>query len=112
DNQLPFSAALQGLNTQANRPFPNINGTVIPVYSNGTNTCSSLNFRVDKRYSNGFALLVNYTIQKNLEARGSGPDSYTQNGTSIAMDTYNLSREKSAAPIDVPQILSASGSYV
>lgn len=112
ENQLPFSAALNGLNTQANRPFPNINGTVIPVFSNGSNNYNSVNFRVDKHYSNGFALLVNYTIQKNLEARGSGPDSYNQNGTSIAMDTYNLSREKSVAPIDVPQILSVSGGYV
>ena len=112
ENQLPFSAALQGRNTQANRPFPNINGTVIPVFSNGANNYNSVNFRVDKHYSNGFALLLNYTIQKNLEARGSGPDSYNQNGTSIAMDTYNLSREKSVAPIDVPQILSASGGYV
>ena len=34
-NQLPFSAAIAGKNKQANRPFPNINGTVIPVFSNG-----------------------------------------------------------------------------
>ena len=54
---------------------------------------------------------MNYTIQKNIEFRGSGPDSYTQNGTSIAMDTYNLSREKSVAPIDVPQTFTASGGY-
>ena len=110
-NQLPFSAALQGRNTQADRPFPNINGTVIPVFSNGSNNYNAVNFRVEKRYSQGFAFLVNYTIQKNLEARGSGPDSYTQNGTSIAMDTYNLAREKSVAPIDVPQFFSASGGY-
>jgi hypothetical protein len=110
-NQLPFSAAIAGKNTQANRPFPNINGTVIPVFSNGANNYNSFNARIEKRYSKGLALLVNYTIQKNLEARGSGPDSYTQNGTSIAMDTYNLAREKSVAPIDVPQFLSASGSY-
>jgi hypothetical protein len=37
---------------------------------------------------------VNYSIQKNLK-RGSGPIPYTQNGTSIAMDAYNLAREKS-----------------
>ena len=110
-NQLPFSAAIAGKNTQANRPFPNINGTVIPVFSNGTNDYNAFNVRIDKRFSKGLALLMNYTIQKNLEARGSGPDSYTQNGTSIAMDTYNLAREKSVAPIDVPQFLSASGSY-
>ncbi|HEY3624853.1 MAG TPA: TonB-dependent receptor [Terracidiphilus sp.] len=110
-NQIPFAAALQGKNLQANRPFPNINGTVIPVFSNGANNYNAFNFRIDKRYSKGLALLLNYTIQKNMEARGSGPDSYNQNGTSIAMDTYNLSREKSVAPIDVPQILSVSGGY-
>ncbi len=110
-NQLPFSAALSGNNLQANRPFPNINGTVIPIFSNGANNYNSVNFRLEKRYANGFALLVNYTIQKNIEYRGSGPDSYTQNGTSIALDTYNLAREKSVAPIDVPQTFTASGGY-
>lgn len=110
-NQLPFSAALQARATQADRPFANVNGTIMAVYSNGTNNYNAFNVRIDKRYSNGLALLVNYTIQKNLEARGSGPDSYTQNGTSIAMDAYNLSREKSVAPIDVPQTFSASGGY-
>jgi hypothetical protein len=110
-NQLPFSAALSGKNKQADRPYANINGTVIPVFSNGSNNYNSFNVRVEKRYSKGLALLVNYTVQKNMEARGSGPDSYTQNGTSIAMDTYNLSREKSVAPIDVPQFLSAAADY-
>ena len=110
-NQLPFAAALSGKNTQADRPFPNINGTILAVYSNGTNNYNAFNARVQKRFSKGLALLANYTIQKNLEARGSGPDSFTQNGTSIAMDSYNLSREKSVAPIDVPQILSVSGGY-
>ena len=110
-NQLPFSAAIEGKNKQADRPFANINGTVIPVFSNGANNYNAFNFRIDKRYSKGLAILVNYTIQKNLEARGSGPDSYTQNGTSIAMDTYNLSREKSVAPIDVPQLLSVAAGY-
>ncbi len=110
-NQLPFSAAIDGKNKQADRPFANINGPVIPVFSNGANNYNSFNFRIDKRYSKGLAILANYTIQKNLEARGSGPDSYTQNGTSIAMDTYNLGREKSVAPIDVPQLLSVAASY-
>ena len=110
-NQLPFSAALQGKNLQANRPFANINGTVIPIFSNGHNNYNSVNFHLQKSYTNGFALLMNYTIQKNLEAVGSGPDSYNQNGTSIALDTYNLAREKSVAPIDIPQTFSTSGGY-
>src|SRR5436853_7365858 len=111
-NQLPFSAAISGKNKQADRPFSNINGTVIPVFSNGSNNYNAVNLRVEKRYSKGLALLVNYTIQKNLESRGAGPDAYTQNGgTSVAMDTYNIARERSVAPIDVPQFFTASVAY-
>jgi hypothetical protein len=112
ENQIPFSQALNGMNTQANRPFPYINGTVIPTFSTASNDYNSANFRVEKRYSYGLAVLVNYTIQKNLESGGAGPDAYSQNGgTSIAMDTYNLSRERSYAPIDVPQMFSGSALY-
>lgn len=67
---------------------------------------------MEKRYSKGLALLVNYTVQKNMESGGAGPDAYTQNGgTSIAMDTYNIARERSVAPIDVPQMFTASAAY-
>ena len=112
ENQIPFSQALTGNNKQANRPFPYINGTVIPTFSTASNNYNSANFRLEKRTSNGLALLVNYTIQKNLESGGAGPDAYTQNGgTSIAMDTYNIARERSYAPIDIPQIFSASAGY-
>lgn len=111
-NQIPFSQALVGLNKQANRPFPYINGTVIPTYSTASNDYNAVNFRIEKRYSAGLALLVNYTIQKNLESGGAGPDAYAQNGgTSIAMDSYNIARERSYAPIDIPQIFSASAAY-
>jgi hypothetical protein len=61
-----------------------------------------VNFKEESRYSPGLSFLVSYTIQKNLESGGSGPDAFTQNGgTSIAMDSYNLSRERGVAPIDV-----------
>ncbi len=68
-NQIPFSQALLGLNKQANRPFPYINGTVIPTFSTATNDYNAVNFRVEKRFSKGLVMLVNYTIQKNLEVR-------------------------------------------
>src|SRR4051794_13817316 len=111
-NQIPFEQALVGNNRQALRPYPNINGTVLTIYSNATNNYNSANFRVEKRYSKGLALLVNYTIQKNLESGGAGPDAFTQNGgTSVAMDTYNIARERSVAPIDVPQMFTASVAY-
>jgi hypothetical protein len=112
ENQIPFSQALTGNNKQANRPFPYINGTVIPTFSTASNNYNSANFRLEKRYSKGLALLVNYTIQKNLESGGAGPDAYVQNGgTSVAMDTYNIARERSYAPIDIPQIFSGSAAY-
>src|SRR5579872_1489175 len=112
ENQIPFAQAVNGLNKQANRPFPYINGTVIPTFSTASNDYNAVNFRVEKRYSKGLALLVNYTIQKNLESGGAGPDAYTQNGgTSIALDTYDLKHERSYAPIDVPQMFTASVGY-
>jgi hypothetical protein len=112
ENQIPFAQALTGQNKQPNRPFPYINGTVIPTFSTASNNYNSVNFRLEKRYSAGLALLINYTIQKNLESGGAGPDAYSQNGgTSIAMDTYNIARERSYAPIDIPQIFSGSAAY-
>ena len=62
--------------------------------------------------SQGLSFLANYTIQKNVESNGTGPSSYTQNGgTSIVLDSYNLWRERSVAPIDVPQIFVFSYGY-
>jgi hypothetical protein len=111
-NQVPFEYALDGRNTQANRPYPMINGAVIPTYSIATSNYNAFNVRLEKRYSYGLTFLANYTIQKNLEQFGAGPSAFTQNGgTSIALDTYNLSREKGPAPIDVPQIFNLSYGY-
>ena len=111
-NQVPFEYALDGRNTQRNRPYPMINGTVIPSFSTAKSNYNAFNLRVEQRYAAGFSFLLNYTIQKNLEEGGSGPSAFTQNGgTSIALDAYNLSREKGPAPIDVPQIFSLSYGY-
>jgi hypothetical protein len=111
-NQVPFEYALDGRNLQRFRPFPMINGTVIPTYSLAESHYHAFNLRVEQRYRAGLSFLFNYTIQKNLEDGGSGPSAFTQNGgTSIALDTYNLSRERGPAPIDVPQILSLSAGY-
>jgi Carboxypeptidase regulatory-like domain len=111
-NQIPFSQALSGNNKQANRPFPTINGTVITTYSTASNDYNSTNLRLEKRYTKGLTVLINYTIQKNLESGGAGPDAYTQNGgTSIALNTYNIGLERSYAPIDIPQVFSGSAAY-
>ncbi|MEX2263820.1 MAG: TonB-dependent receptor [Bryobacteraceae bacterium] len=111
-NQVPFEYALDGRNVQRLRPYPMVNGVVIPTYSLATSNYNAFNLRVEKRYSGGLSFLLNYTMQKNLETGGSGPSAFTQNGgTSIALDAYNLSRERGPAPIDVPQTFNVSYGY-
>ena len=111
-NQVPFEYALNGRNVQANRPYPMVNGTVIPTFSKATSNYNAFNLRVEQRYRSGLNYLLNYTWQKNLEEGGSGPSAFTQNGgTSIAMDSYNLPREKGLAPIDVGHTFSISYGY-
>lgn len=111
-NQVPFAYALDGRNVQRLRPYPMINGTVIATFSKAKSNYNAFNLRVEKRHRNGLNFLVNYTWQKNMEEGGSGPSAFTQNGgTSIALDTYNLSREKGLAPIDVAHIFNVSYGY-
>ena len=112
ENQLTFAQALAGQRSQANRPFPNINGTVLTIFSTAKSSYNALNLKVEKRYSHGLTLLANYNWQKNLETGGSGPDAFVQaGGTSIALDTYNLAGERSVAPIDVPMSFTTSVVY-
>ena len=111
-NQVPFEYALTGRNVQSQRPYPMVNGVVIPTFSKAKSNYNAFNLRVEKRHRNGLNFLVNYTWQKNMEEGGSGPSSFTQNGgTSIALDSYNLSREKGLAPIDVAHIFNVSYGY-
>ncbi len=111
-NQVPFAAALAGQNKQANRPFSNINANVLGVYSNASSNYNALNLKAQKRLSYGLEFLANYSWQKNIESQGTGPDAYNQNGgTSIALDTYDLSKERALAPINVAQNFTASTSY-
>ena len=111
-NQVPFSAAIAGTNKQVNRPYSNINTNVLGVYSNASSNYNALNIKVQQRMAHGLAFLANYSWQKNIESQGTGPDSYNQNGgTSIALDTYDLSKERGVAPINVGQTFTTSAIY-
>ncbi|MDX1981349.1 MAG: hypothetical protein SFV51_13855, partial [Bryobacteraceae bacterium] len=111
-NQVPFEYALEGRATQANRPFPFINGTIPTVSDFATSSYHSVNFKVEKRYSNGLNFLVNYSIQKLMGTGGTGPSAFSQNGgTSFVMDNYNLDLEKTVDSLDVPQVFVASYGY-
>ena len=56
---------------------------------------------------------MNYTWSKNLEANGTGGNSsFSQNGgTTNPLDSWNLQKEKSYAPLDVPSVFVASAGY-
>jgi hypothetical protein len=111
-NQIPFSQALAGLNKQANRPFPYINGQVLAVFSTATSNYNGGNLKFEMRPLHGLSALINYTYSKNLETGGSGPNAFTQNGgTSIAISTYEPGRENGAAPISVKHNFTSSVSY-
>jgi hypothetical protein len=111
-NQVPFEFALDGRNTQANRPFPYINGNIPTVSDFATSSYHAVNFKAEKRYSSGLSFLVNYSIQKLIGDGGTGPSAFSQNGgTSFIMDNYNLSLERSVDSLDVPQVFVASYGY-
>jgi hypothetical protein len=111
-NQLPFQAALDGKIAQTDRKFPKINAPVYVGKSFATSSYNAVNFKVEKRYSAGLNFLANYTIQKNIESNGAGPCAYSQSaGSSVALDPYNMWRERAVAPIDVAQILIVNYGY-
>ena len=111
-NQIPMAVALAGGNLQANRPFPIINGSVGLDAGIANSIYNALNVRLEKRYSMGLNFLMNYTWAKNLESNGNGDSSFDQNGgTTLPLDSYNLRKERSYAPLDVPKVFIASYGY-
>src|SRR5260370_29628326 len=73
---------------------------------------NALNVRLENRYRAGFAFMANYTWAKNLESNGNGDSSFDQNGgTTLPLDSYNLHKERSYAPLDVPRVFIVSYGY-
>ena len=111
-NQVSIQGALLGQNTQQYRQFPFVNAAINTISSNATSNYNAFNLRIEKRLSHGLNLLANYSVQKNLEAGGSGPSSFIQNGSnSTAMNSFNLARQKDVADIDIPQTFVVSAGY-
>jgi hypothetical protein len=111
ENQEPFSDALNGTNTQANKPFPNMGSNVSVLMSIATSNYNALNVKVQNRMSHGLELLANYSWQKNLQYGGDGPASINQTGTSLVMNTYDLQETYSVADMNIAQTLTASAAY-
>jgi hypothetical protein len=110
-NQEPFSYALQGTNTQANRPFPFLASSVGLDTADVSNWYNSFNTRVEKRYSHGLVLLANYTVSHATDSGNSGLSTLSQQGNTRAMNTYNLRQERGVSPLDLPQKFVLSADY-
>jgi outer membrane receptor protein involved in Fe transport len=111
-NQIRLEDALAGRTTQADRPFPLINNPIALDGGASNSIYNSLNVRLEKRYSAGFSFLMNYTWSKNIESNGNGDSSYSQNGgTAYPLDSYNLTKERSYAPLDVPHVFNFNYGY-
>ena len=110
-NQEPVENALNGTNDQAHRPFPYMGSSVLEVNDISTQNYNGLNLKAQEQLTHGLEFLANYTWQKNMESNGDGPDSYSQTATSVALYTYDLSREKGVAPLNISQTMSASVLY-
>jgi hypothetical protein len=110
--------------TPVGSPFPGFSGTVsqalrpYPQYSNfnvdsatmadpfGDYTFNALQVQVTKRLSYGLTILANYSWSKNItNADSEYPEQaeWEGNGTSGALNTYNLKVEKSVSAFDTPQ---------
>ncbi len=111
-NQIRLEDALAGRTGQADRPYPTINNSVGVDAAISNSMYNAMNLRMEKRYSAGFAFMINYTWSKNIESNGNGDSSYNQNGgTTLPLDAYTLSRERSYAPLDVPHVVNFNYGY-
>jgi len=110
-NQVPFSYALQGTNTQVDRPFPFLASAVGLDTANVSNWYNSGNLRIEKRYSHGLVLLANYTISHSTDSGNSGISTLSNQGNTRAMNSYDLRRERGVSPLDLPQKFILSADY-
>lgn len=110
-NQVRFEDALAGRNTIADRPFPFINSAIGIDSSNVNNWYNSFNLRVERRFSQGLTFLANYTFSKNLDSGNSGTSTFSSQNNVVAMDTYNLWRERGLSPTDIPHKFVLSALY-
>jgi hypothetical protein len=73
----------------------------------------SVQFRFERRFSRGLAMLAHYTISKAIDNVGAGSGSWTWlgGGSTSLQDIYNLRNERALSPSDTPQRLVLTFSY-
>jgi hypothetical protein len=111
-------AGFNGTVSQALRPFPQY-GTVSVDSATmadpfGDYTYNAMQVQVTKRISSGLTVLANYSWSKNItNADSEYPTeaAWEGNGTSGALNTYNLKVEKALSQFDIPQRVVLAWTY-
>lgn len=111
-------AGFNGTVSQALRPFPQYSDATVDSATMsdpfGVYTFNALQVQVTKRLSYGLTVLANYSWSKNItNADSEYPEQaeWEGNGTSGALNTYNLKVEKSVSAFDTPQRAVLSYTY-
>jgi len=113
----PF-AGFNGTVSQALRPFPQY-GTVTVDSATmddpfGDYTYNAMQVQVTKRTNSGLTVLASYSWSKNItNADSEYPTeaAWEGNGTSGALNTYNLKVEKALSQLDIPQRVVLAWTY-
>ena len=104
-------AGFNGSVAQALRPFPQFTDIRNLLQSTGWNHYESLQVRLQRRYSNGFSMLVAYTLSKNF-IHGPGFTGWGDDASGARpLDTANRRIEKRLAQFDTPHNLVLSWNY-
>ena len=107
-----------GTVSQALRPFPQYSSVQVDSVTMadpfGSYTYHAMQVQAQKRLSQGFTLLANYTWSKtltNADSEYPTQSAWNGNGTSGALNTYNLKVEKGLSQFDIPHRLVLSYTY-
>ncbi len=111
-------AGFTGTVSQALRPFPQYSNANVDSATMsdpfGVYTFNALQVQVTKRLSYGLTILANYSWSRNITNADSEYPAQAEwegNGTSGALNTYNLRAEKSVSAFDTPQRAVLSYTY-
>jgi hypothetical protein len=92
---------------QSLEPFPQYSNIFNNFEGSGTTYYQSAQIELDKRFTNGLAFLIGYTLSRQMDNTNSGFSSFANGG----INKYNQRPEWAVSSSDEPQTLKVSGTY-
>jgi hypothetical protein len=101
--------------SQLLRPYPQFNGVTAESNSYGNSIYHSLQVKVERRFSNGFGMLLSYTFSKLIDDvlpsdtyEGFPGENFS---TGSIQDAYNRHADRAVANFDTPHYLTVNGNW-